>query len=86
VPATLVPEHRQSSGDAVERSAQIGIDHGVPCIDVESADRRNAGQPGIAHKNVESTELLGGRLHERHEVSSSREVSLHGERSRAGTA
>ncbi|MDQ1079615.1 hypothetical protein QE401_002141 [Pseudoroseomonas cervicalis] len=54
--AALPPEARQHRGDAMQRAAEIDVDHRVPIRDPERVEARDRADAGIVHQHIHPAE------------------------------
>jgi hypothetical protein len=70
----------------VQHPPQVDVDHRRPSVDVEVRQRPDPADAGIAHQDVESAELVGGRGDQPLEVFAVRDIGFAGDRGPAAIA
>ncbi len=74
VATALAPEHRHRSGDTVQHSAQVHVDHRIPTRHVAVGERTDRADARVGHQHVEPAEVLDRGVHQRDEIPGAADV------------
>ena len=74
VPAALSAHHGQSSGDTVQDSPHIDVDHAVPLVGLQRFQRRERHHSGVVDHHVHAAVALAGCGHEGADIVGVRDV------------
>ena len=74
MPGFLPREDRQRGGNAIERAAQVDVDHRVPVIDAQRIEARDRADAGVVDDNVEPAAMFERERDERFEIGAHTDI------------
>jgi hypothetical protein len=69
VTESLLAEHRQGRGDAIQNALNVDVDHLLPLLDTQIVKQRDRPDPGVVYEHIELAEPLTRQRYQGGQVS-----------------